>query len=215
MSDTKSVLCFGDSLTWGYDPAGSGRHALEDRWPSILASALGPEVNVIAEGLNGRTTGYDDHLADCDRNGVKTLPTVLHTHMPLDLIIIMLGTNDMKPGIAGTAIAARQGIQRLVALVRHHEWSFDYDAPDILIVSPPPLCETADPIFAAMFAGGIEQSAMLASLYRDLADELGCGFYDAASVARTTPLDGVHLDAENTRALGRGLEPIVRMMLGI
>ncbi len=211
----KSVLCYGDSLTWGYNPDGPGRHRVEDRWPSVLQAALGSEVNVIAEGLNGRTTGYDDHLADCDRNGVKTFPTVLHSHMPLDLVIIMLGTNDMKPGIAGTAIAARQGIQRLVSLVRHHEWSFDYDAPDVLIVSPPPLCETADPIFAAMFAGGIEQSSMLASLYRDLADELGCGFYDAASVARTTPIDGVHLDAENTRALGRGLEPIVRMMLGI
>ncbi|MNL86917.1 hypothetical protein D3C87_2158390 [compost metagenome] len=66
-----------------------------------------------------------------------------------------------------------------------------------------------------MFAGGIEQSAMLAPLYRDLADELDCGFFDAGSVARTTPLDGVHLDAENTRAIGRGLEPVVRMMLGV
>ncbi len=211
----KTVLCYGDSLTWGYDPEGPGRHLFEDRWPSVLQAVLGSEVNVIAEGLNGRTTGYDDHLADCERNGVKTLPTVLHSHMPLDLVILMLGTNDMKPVIAGTAIAARQGMQRLVALVRNHEWSFDYEGPDILIVAPPPLRETADPVFAAMFAGGVEQSAMLASLYRDLADELGCGFYDAASVAETTPLDGVHLDADNTRALGRGLEPIVRIMLGI
>ena len=211
----KTVLCYGDSLTWGYDPEGPGRHLLEARWPSVLQAALGSEVNVIAEGLNGRTTGYDDHLADCERNGVKSLPTVLHSHMPLDLVILMLGTNDMKPVIAGTAIAARQGMQRLVALVRNHEWSFDYEVPDILIVAPPPLRETADPVFAAMFAGGVEQSAMLASLYRDLADELGCGFYDAASVAETTPLDGVHLNANNTRALGRGLEPIVRMMLGI
>lgn len=211
----KSVLCYGDSLTWGYDPEGPGRHHFEDRWPSVLGAALGPQVNVIAEGLNGRTTGYDDHLADCDRNGVKSLPTVLHTHMPLDLVIVMLGTNDMKPAIAGTAIAARQGIQRLVGLIRRHDYSFDYDAPDILIVSPPPLCETGDPVFAAIFTGGVEQSAMLASLYRDLADELGCGFYDAASVARVSPLDGVHLTAENTRAIGRGLEPIVRVMLGL
>ena len=211
----KTVLCYGDSLTWGYDPEGPGRHRFEDRWPNVLQAALGSGAHVVGEGLNGRTTGYDDHLADCDRNGVRTLPTVLHTHMPLDLVILMLGTNDMKPAIAGTAIAARQGMQRLVALVRHHEWSFGYDAPDVLVVSPPPLCETADPVFAAMFSGGIEESAMLASLYSDLADELGCGFYDAASVAETTPLDGVHLDAANTRALGKGLEPIVRMMAGI
>lgn len=215
METMKTVLCFGDSLTWGYDAETLGRHRFEDRWPSVLSAALGPEVNVIPEGLNGRTTGYDDHLADCERNGAKSLPTVLHSHMPIDLVVIMLGSNDMKPAVAGPAFAARQGIQRLVGLVRHHEWSFDYETPDILIVSPPPLCETANPVFAAIFAGGVEQSLMLASLYRDLADEMGCGFYDAASVARTTPLDGVHLDAENTRALGRGLEPIVRMMLGI
>lgn len=211
----KTVLCFGDSITWGFDPEGSGRHAFGDRWPNVLAAALGEGVTVITEGLNGRTTGYDDHLADCDRNGVKNLPTLLHTHQPLDLVVIMLGTNDMKPAIAGTAYAARAGIQRLVGLIRHHEYSFDYDAPDILIVSPPPLCETADPVFSAMFRGAIEESSMLASLYRDLADDLGCGFFDAGSVARTSPIDGVHLNAEGTRAIGRGLEPIVRMMLGL
>jgi lysophospholipase L1-like esterase len=211
----KTILCFGDSLTWGYDPEGPGRHAFEDRWSSVLQAALGDGVTVIAEGLNGRTTGYDDHLADCDRNGVKNLPTVLHTHMPLDLVIVMLGTNDMKPMIAGTAHAARAGIQRLVSLIRHHDYSFGYETPEILIVSPPPICETADPVFSALFKGGVEQSDMLASLYRDLADELGCGFFDAGSVAETSPIDGVHLTTDNTRAIGRGLEPIVRMMLGL
>ncbi len=215
MDNMKTVLCFGDSLTWGYDAENRGRHPYEDRWPSVLETALGESVTVIAEGLNGRTTAYDDHLADCDRNGVSNLPTVLHSHMPLDLVIIMLGTNDMKPSVAGSAHAARAGIQRLVGLVRHHEYSFSYDAPDILIVSPPPLCETADPIFSAMYRGEIGESQMLASLYRDLADDLGCGFFDAGSVAETTPVDGVHLTAENTRAIGRGLEPIVRMMLGL
>ena len=100
--------------------------------------------------------------------------------------------------------------------MRRHAWSFEREEqPGILIVSPPPLCETANTAFAAMFAGGVEQSAMLATLYADLADETGCGFFDAGSVAQTTPLDGVHLDAENTRAVGRGLEPVVRMMLGL
>jgi lysophospholipase L1-like esterase len=212
----KTVLCYGDSLTWGYDAETLSRHALEDRWPSVLQKALGSGVQVIAEGLNGRTTGYDDHLADCDRNGARILPTILHSHDPIDLVILFLGANDMKPVIAGTAFGAVQGMERLVELVRHHAWSFgDSDGPEILIVSPPPLCETANTAFAAMFAGGVEQSAMLATLYADLADEAGCGFFDAGSVARTTPLDGVHLDAENTRAVGRGLEPVVRMMLGL
>lgn len=118
----KTVLCYGDSLTWGYDATGSGRHALEDRWPSVLQKALGSDAHVIAEGLNGRTTAYDDHLADCDRNGARVLPTVLHTHAPLDLIVFMLGSNDMKPIIHGTAFGAVKGIERLVNLVRRHDW---------------------------------------------------------------------------------------------
>ncbi|SMC68395.1 SGNH/GDSL hydrolase family protein [Rhizobium sp. RU36D] len=211
----KSVLAFGDSLTWGYDPVNLGRHAYEDRWTSVLQKALGHGVRVIPEGLNGRTTAYDDHLADCERNGVKLLPSVLESHKPLDLVIIMLGTNDMKRGIAGSAILAMSGMKRLVRLVRSHDWGFEFEGPEILIVSPPPACETANAFFAAMFRGAVEESVMLASMYRDLADELGCGFFDAGSVAKTTPLDGIHLDAENTRAVGRGLEPVVRMMLGL
>jgi len=211
----KTVLCYGDSLTWGYDAETLGRHPFEDRWPNVLQTALGDGVHVVAEGLNGRTTAFDDYMADCDRNGVKTLPTVLQTQMPLDLVIILLGTNDMKPVVAGSAFASCQGIARLVQIIRNHAWPFGYEAPEILVVAPPPLCETANTAFAAAFAGGIEQSKMLATLFRDLADELGCGFYDAGSVAETTPLDGVHLDADNTRAIGRGLEPMVRMMLGL
>jgi lysophospholipase L1-like esterase len=101
----KTVLCYGDSLTWGYDPEGPGRHAHADRWPSVLQAALGPDVTVIAEGLNGRTSAFDDHLGSADRNGARLLPTVLTTHSPLDLVILFLGANDMKPWVAGRAIA--------------------------------------------------------------------------------------------------------------
>ncbi|NLS06796.1 SGNH/GDSL hydrolase family protein [Rhizobium sp. P32RR-XVIII] len=212
---TKTVLCYGDSLTWGYDAETIGRHAYEDRWPSVLQAALGSEARIIPEGLNGRTTAFDDHLADCDRNGARVLPTILQTHAPLDLVIILLGTNDMKPVVAGSAFAACQGIARLVRLIRNHAWPFELDGPDILIVAPPAICATGNVPFAASFPGGVEESAKLATLYRDLADELGCGFFDGNSVAKTTPIDGIHLDAENTRALGRGLESIVRMMLGL
>ncbi|MBB4231463.1 SGNH/GDSL hydrolase family protein [Rhizobium mongolense] len=212
---TKTVLCYGDSLTWGYDPVSLRRHAYEDRWPSVLQAALGGAAHVIPEGMNGRTTAFDDHLADCDRNGARVLPTILQTHAPLDLVIIMLGTNDMKSVVAGSAFAACQGIGRLVRLIRNHAWPFEFDGPDILIIAPPAICATGNVPFAASFPGGIEESAKLATLYRDLADELGCGFFDGNSVAKTTPVDGIHLDAENTRALGRGLESTVRMMLGL
>lgn len=211
----KTILCYGDSLTWGYDAETQDRHPPNVRWPSVLQSLLGDGVDVIAEGLNGRTTAFDDHLAAADRNGASVLPTILMTHAPLDLAILMLGANDMKPFICGHAIGAKQGMQRLINLVRVHPYPFGAAAPEVLIVSPPALSETADPDFAAIFSGGVEQSQMLASFYADLADLEGCGFFDAGSVARTSPTDGVHLDADNTRAIGKGLEPIVRMMLGI
>ena len=212
----KTVLCYGDSLTWGVDAASGTRHAYEDRWTSVLQKALGHGVRVIAEGLNGRTTVYDDYTADCDRNGARILPTLLHTHAPLDLVIIMLGTNDLKPVYANNAVIVGHGIKRLVEIVRHHAWPMGMEsAPEILIVSPPVLCETEDALLGPMFAGRIGESQNLASVYADLADEVGCGFFDAGSVARTTPVDGVHMDAENTRAVGRGLESVVRMMLGL
>jgi len=210
----KTVLCYGDSLTWGYDPESRARHALEDRWPSVLAACLGEGVHVVADGLNGRTTAFDDYTSDCDRNGARILPTALHTHAPLDLVIIMLGSNDMKPLVAGKAHAASKGMRRLLDLIRLHGWPMEQELPQILVVSPPPLVETADPDFAAMFEGGVVESAMLASFYADLADETGAGFFDAGSVARCSSIDGVHLDAKNTRAIGRGLAPVARLLLG-
>lgn len=211
----KTVLCYGDSLTWGVNAENRSRHAYEDRWPSVLQKALGHSVRVIAEGLNGRTTIYDDFSADGDRNGARILPTLLQTHAPIDLVIIFLGTNDLKPVYANNAVIVGRGIKRLVEIIHSQTWPLETEDPDILIVAPPPLCETDDPVLGPMFAGRIEEAHMLASVYADLADELGCGFFDAGSVARTTPIDGVHMDAENTRAIGKALEPVARMMLGL
>lgn len=209
----KTVLCYGDSLTWGYDAAGPDRHAFEDRWPSVLQAELGAGVNVIAEGLNGRTTAFDDQLAAADRNGARLLPTILGTHAPLDLVIIMLGANDMKPWIHGNPLAAKQGMARLVSIIRTYDHGMEFLAPQILLISPPAVSRTENAEFKDMFASGDKASKELAPLYAALADEEGCGFFDAGSVAETTPLDGVHLDAENTRAIGHAIAPVVRVML--
>ncbi len=210
----KTVLCYGDSLTWGYNAEGPSRHALEDRWPSVLQSELGGGAHVVAEGLNGRTTAFDDHLAGADRNGARLLPTILTSHAPLDLVVFMLGSNDMKPWVHGNALAAKQGMQRLIDIVRGHDYPLDGPAPQILIVSPPAVSRTENAEFKEMFAGGDTASKRLAAFYEGLAAEAGCGFFDAGTVAVTTPLDGVHLDAENTRKVGRALAPVVRGLLG-
>lgn len=209
----QTVLCYGDSLTWGYDANGPGRHAFADRWPNVLQQELGASAHVIADGLNGRTTASDDHLADCDRNGARILPTALHSHAPLDLVVLLLGTNDMKPGIAGSALLAMQGMRRLVTIIRHHAYPFPQDPPRVLIVAPPPIQDTDDAEFTVMFDGAPQESKKLAPLYRDLAEEQNCEFFDAGRVAQVTPIDGVHLDAANTRQLGQGIATVVRAML--
>ena len=88
-------MCFGDSNTWGYDPATRTRHAYEDRWTSVLQSSLGDDYRIVAEGLNGRTATFDDPV-EGDRNGRRHLHILLDSHAPLDLVIVMLGTNDLK-----------------------------------------------------------------------------------------------------------------------
>jgi lysophospholipase L1-like esterase len=209
----KTILCYGDSLTWGYSAEGPSRHPLGDRWPSVLQAGLGAGVHVVAEGLNGRTTAFDDHLSGADRNGARLLPTLLESHAPLDLVVIMLGSNDMKPWIHGHPLPAKQGMGRLIDIVRGHPYPLDAKPPQVLIVSPPPLCSTANVEFAEMFGHRLEASRQLAGQYSALADEMGCGFFDAGTVAEATPLDGVHLDAANTRAIGQALVPVVRVML--
>ena len=211
----KTVLAFGDSLTWGSSPRDGLRHPRADRWPVVLEEGLGGRAEVITDALRGRTTAYDEHLADCDRNGARLLPTSLYAHAPLDLVILMLGANDLKPHVAGSALAAMQGMRRCVTIVQNHVARAGDTRPDVLVVAPPPLCETANAEFAAMFADRVEQSRMVASLYRDLADEAEVGFFDAGTVAVSDPADGVHLDAKNTAAIGTALVPIVSVMLGL
>jgi lysophospholipase L1-like esterase len=211
----KSILCYGDSITWGTDPTRPGlRHAPEDRWPNVLAKGLGADIEAINEGLGGRTTAFDDSLADCDRNGVRILPTIMHTHRPVDVVILSLGTNDLKPAIAGNAPSTMLGMRRLVEIVKNFAPRMPgYVVPDVVIVSPPYLAPSDDPFFDELFAGGIAESRKLAPLYRKLAAEMGCAFFDAAEVAKASSIDGIHLDAANTRAMGEALVPIVRALL--
>ncbi|MCP1200767.1 SGNH/GDSL hydrolase family protein [Notoacmeibacter sp. MSK16QG-6] len=211
----KTVLAFGDSLTWGFDGPTRTRHPFEKRWPNVLQAELGSDYHVIAEGLNGRTTGYDDHLADCDRNGAQILPTLLHSHSPLDLVILFLGVNDLKPFTGAGARGAAMGMARLVELVRHHAWPSNENSgsPEIIIVSPPPIQKPDDPDYGDTFADAIEDSKSFARRYADLARDRGCGFFDAGTIVTTDPHDGIHLDAGSTAALGRALAPVVREQL--
>ena len=214
----KTILAYGDSLTYGANPTGGPRHAYDDRWPSALEAGLGGSARVVAEGLGGRTTVFDDHAANADRNGARILPTLLASHAPLNLVIVMLGTNDLKPSINGSAREASYGIRRLVQIVRGHFGGLGELVPEVLVVSPPHLCDTENADMLGHFGGiehGLRESRALAEHYRRRAEEAGVPFFDAATVARPDPADGVHLDAANTRAIGTALVPVVRSILGL
>jgi len=111
------IVAFGDSNTWGYDPATGGRFPRAQRWPSVLQRELGADFEVIAEGLNGRTTVHDDPIEPY-RNGADALPPCLMSHAPVDLLILSLGCNDLKKRFSVSAFDIAEGAGRLIALAR-------------------------------------------------------------------------------------------------
>lgn len=209
----KSVLAFGDSLTWGAIPGSDERHRFEDRWPNVLEHELGEGVRVIENGLNGRTTVHEDDFSP-HRNGAGHLPGLLEAHSPLDLVIIMLGTNDLNYRHGGRAFEAMWGVDRLVEIVLHHPYTRGMDRPGILLVAPPHLRSAgAEPDYLGYFGAAMEESTKLAAAYERIASERGCQCFDAATIATASDIDGCHLDADNTRAIGMGLAPVVRPLL--
>lgn len=141
---TKTILVVGDSLTWGADPATKRRHPRAFQWPHVMQTGLGEGAEVVTEALCGRTTSFDDHAVLEERNAARSLPMLLSSHQPLSLVIIMLGTNDLKPHLCGLARGAQAGLKRLVQLVRTHPY-IDGAVPKILIVAPPPRIPTPAP----------------------------------------------------------------------
>jgi lysophospholipase L1-like esterase len=210
----KSVLAFGDSLTWGFEAGAFKRHAFENRWPNALAARL-KDVRVIEEGMNGRTTVFPDPTCEAERNGAVALPMLLTTHQPLDLVIIMLGTNDIKYANRCRAFDAAMGMERLIKLVKTFDYLPDYKIPEILIMSPPALCKTSDEWFNDLWGHALEESKLFAGHYKAVAEKLGVHFFDAGSVAQTDPIDGGHMTAADTKKLGEALVPVVKKILEI
>lgn len=211
----KHILAFGDSLTWGFKAGSWTRHAFEDRWPNVLAAGLEGKARVVEEGQNGRMTVHDDPYVFENRSGAVALPIALSTHQPLDLVIIMLGTNDLKWEGRQRALDARLGMARLVEIIRTYVYKPGGGVPQILLVSPPHLGKTENEDFTGYFEHAIAESKNLGAQYAKLSGETDCHFFDAASVAKADPTDGVHLDAANTRAIGRSLVPVVKGILSL
>lgn len=206
----RDILVFGDSLTWGADPATGARHPFEMRWSSVLAAGLGDRAFVVTDGLGGRNTSFDDHSGPCDRNATRTLPVLLGAHQPLDLVMIMLGTNDLKPYLCGLASGATAGMKRLIQIVKYFPYKNE-TVPQILVIAPPPC--VAGPSGAPAQSRSIAESQALAGAYRALAEAENVAFFDAANACTASEIDGVHMTAEETAALGQALIPVVEGLL--
>jgi lysophospholipase L1-like esterase len=204
------IVAFGDSNTWGYDPATGARFPRAQRWPSVMQRELGPDFEVIAEGLNGRTTVHDDPIEPF-RCGAEALPGCLMSHMPLDLIILALGCNDLKKRFSVSAFDIAESEARLIFLARAYGVDPGDRPPRILLVAPPPIAKLTD--FAEMFEGGAEKSRLLGQRYREVAMRDGVAFLDAGAVIRCSDLDGIHYEADQHELLGRATADAVRAAL--
>jgi len=207
---TKRILCFGDSLTWGADPETGGRHPVNSRWTTLLQKNLGESYWIIEEGLNGRTTIWDD-LIEGDKNGRRHLPMLLESHRPLDLVIIMLGTNDLK---ARFRVSAFENSKKKQCWKRR-QFSFgsSYCSKrwNSGRISPPPLGKLA--IWQEEFGEGIEKSRNLARFYSYFAEVNQCHFFDAGEVVKTSDIDGIHWEATANRQFAEALTNKVKDIL--
>lgn len=218
MAETKRILCFGDSLTWGWvgvqEAVPTTRFAFKERWTGVMLEELGPGYEVVEEGLNARTTAFDDPI-DPRLNGSDYLPTCLASHYPLDLVILMLGTNDCKPYFHKTAFEIAAGMAKLIGQVLSSGGGIGtaYPAPSVLVMAPPRLVEIPDPWFDNLFKGSQAKTEELAQHYANVANFYKVQFLDAGRVVTTEGIDGVHLTVENNRDLGRAVAAKVRSIL--
>lgn len=210
----RHLLVYSDSLTWGIIPATRNRLDFEERWPGVLegeSQASGCAARVIEDCLNGRRTAWDDPFKP-GRNGLAGLAQKIESHSPLSLVIVMLGTNDFQSVHAVSAQDSAQGLAAVIAAVRAAPIEPGMPVPPLLIVAPPPILEPKGPI-AAKFAGAAHKSAGAAQAYGRVSQEAGCHFFDAGCVTGASVVDGIHLDADQHRILGKALAQVVRPLL--
>lgn len=207
----KSVVCFGDSNTYGHDPVTMDRLPDSVRWTCLLQKLLGDEFKVIEEGLNGRTTVFDDPNDDW-KNGVDYIKGILCTHRPVDYLVIMLGTNDMKTVYNASLEAIADGLNEIVQRAEKVMDLKQGYVPKILIVSPP---EISTDILTGPFADSfnevsIDKSKRLADYYKKVADKHGCGFLDAKQYIRPSVEDGLHLDPNGHKGLAEAIADAIK-----
>ena len=212
----KRIVCFGDSLTWGYDPDHRVRFEDEDRWTQVLQKEMGDDYAVIEEGQNGRTIATDDP-AEGEKNGLAYIGPCMESQSPFALLIIMLGCNDCKRKFAYSAMDIAGEMQIMLEKVQAYNRFRCKDAFKVLLVAPPVVAESIKDSWLGDSFGyenARKVSLELAGWYQQLADMYGCAYLDAAQYVQVSDSDGVHLDAENQRKLGQVIAETVKKIVG-
>jgi lysophospholipase L1-like esterase len=207
----KTVLCYGDSNTWGYDPATRTRYPQHVRWTGVLATRLGEEYRVVEEGLNGRTTRWDDPI-EPHRNGMTYLRPCVESHRPLELVIVMLGTNDLKRRFDLSASDIAQSAAVVAETAQRFALTADGRNAKVLLVAPPAVANLTE--YDQMFAGAREKSRQFSHYYRLAAGWQNVLYFDAGSVIVSSERDGIHFDADEHRKLGEALADEVLRLVG-
>lgn len=209
--NAKRILCFGDSNTWGQDAFAHDvtmRYPVNIRWTGVLQKSLGDGFDVIEEGLNGRTTDLTYQYRP-GRNGKEYLVACLQSQSPLDAVVLMTGTNDLKQQFGPrTPKQIGVAIEGLVADIIRLATNSLGSSPDIILVSPLPMNPSA-PEFAELFhkhfdARSVAASHELAPVIKDIADKHHCYFIDAADIAKAGD-DGIHMDEDSHKRFGLAL----------
>jgi len=180
-----------------------------ERWPGVLRRELGADWYVLEEGLSGRTTVHNDPIEGDLKNGRTYLRPCMMSHAPLDLIILMLGTNDLKSRFGQPPSEVAMGIGCLVHDIKELAPGPDASVPEILVVAPPPMLDDIGE-WEGIFLGAQQKSHQLAHEFEVIADSLEVHFFDAGTVITSDPADGFHLSGEAHETLGVSIAQEVR-----
>ena len=207
-----NIVCFGDSNTHGYNPVNGGRFDKDTRWTGRLQNLLGEEYYVIEEGLSGRTTVFEDPIHE-GLSGFNYIYPCLMTHEPIDLLIIMLGTNDTKERFGASASVISLGLSRLIKKVQESKVAFRDNKPNILVVAPLPIRPEINTVecYYTMGKGCSEKSYEIISMYEKVANELGCQFFDPSPYAICSDYDYMHLDEKAHNILANKLYEFIKI----
>lgn len=201
-----TVLVYGDSVTWGIVPDTRRRLPFEERWPGVLEKGLaqrGLPVRVVEDCLNGRRTAFDDPYKP-GRNGLRGVGQVIEAQAPLDLVLVMLGTNDFQSTHRNNAWHSGQGVAAVVRAIRQAPVEPGMRVPPVLVLSPPPFDNPRGPI-GPKFAGAEHAARGLSHEIRLVCEDLRCHYFEVGKVTGSSSVDGVHLDVDQHAALGRAL----------